>query len=166
MKLLYVEDDSDVRETIIDSLHEVTQDILIADDGVQALKILSENKDIDAILSDINMPNMNGLEMIIEIRRRGFETPVVFLSGFVDRSNLLNALRAGALDFLEKPIDIPVLCRIVSRALKIGKKLKELDLELGVSNTNSEADKYAKARKKIEMMKYEATSMIEESKKK
>lgn len=166
MKLLYVEDDKDVRETIVESLRDVTQNILIADDGVQALKVLSENKDIDAILSDINMPNMSGLEMLIEIRRRGLETPVVFLSGFVDRANLLNALRAGALDFLEKPIDIPVLCRIVSRALLIGIKLKELDSKLGINSTNSEADKYAKARKEIEMMKYEVAAMIEESKKK
>jgi CheY-like chemotaxis protein len=166
MKLLYVEDDIDVRETIVTSLNDVTQNILTADDGIQALKILSEQSDIDAILSDINMPNLNGLEMLIEIRRRGLETPVVFLSGIVDRANLLKALRVGALDFLEKPIDIPVLCRTVKRALQIGIKLKQLDSQFGVKNVNSETDKYAKARKEIEMMKYESATLIEESKKK
>lgn len=163
MKLLYVEDDLEVRETIVASLEEVTTKILLADDGLQALKLLSENADIDAVLSDINMPNMSGLEMLIEIRRRGLETPVVFLSGVFDRANLLKALRAGALDFLEKPIDIPVLCQAVRRALQIGNKIKELNSQLGIENSNSETNKYAKARKEIEIMKYESEIMKYES---
>lgn len=126
--LLIVEDDEDVRETLVDSLYEMNARIIIAENGLKGLEQIETFRP-DAILSDINMPKMNGLEMLRNIRQKGFDTPVVMLSAFGDRANTVEALRLGAMDFLDKPCNIDSLVSVLEKALSLGAKIKNFEIE-------------------------------------
>ncbi len=70
------------------------------------------------IVSDIRMPGMDGLEMQVKLRASGNKTPIIFITGHGDVPMAVQALRAGAMDFIEKPFDEEVLLDSVRRALK------------------------------------------------
>jgi YesN/AraC family two-component response regulator len=124
--LLVVEDDFEVRETITSSLFDVTATIMTADNGKDGFeKILQFNP--QAVLTDISMPMMTGLEMIREVRQAGKETPIIVLSGFGDRNNTTEALRLGAMDFLHKPFDIDELNLVVNMALALGVQMNSFE---------------------------------------
>lgn len=125
--LVIVEDDPEVRETITGSLLDVRATIITAENGKQGFEKVLQFKP-QAVLTDISMPIMNGLEMIREIRKSGIETPIVVLSGFGDRNNTTEALRLGAMDFLHKPFDIDELNKVVNLALALGLQMDEFQL--------------------------------------
>lgn len=125
-KLLIVEDDNDVAEAIIDSLELPDVEIIRAKNGLEALEILKAQA-ISAVLSDLNMPKMSGLELLEQIRRLGYITPFVILTAFTDKSNIVSSLRFGCFDFLEKPFDLTKLTIILKRALTFGYSLLTLN---------------------------------------
>jgi len=124
--LLVVEDDADVRDVIVSSLTDFEANIIEKENGRQgyetALKIRP-----DAILTDINMPLMTGLEMIKELRAAGYSNPIVILSAFGDRENTVQALRLGAHDFITKPFEYQHLNDVVGAALKLGAQVSEFE---------------------------------------
>ena len=71
------------------------------------------------LLADLKMPHMNGLELQEELRKRGIALPVVLLSAHGDVATTRAALKNGALDFLEKPVDDAVLVDVLSNAIRI-----------------------------------------------
>lgn len=124
-KLLIVEDDQDVAEAILDTLELPGVEILVARNGVEALERL-KTEPISAVLSDLNMPKMSGLELLEKLRAQGMITPFVILTAFTDKSNIVSSLRFGCFDFLEKPFDLTKLASIVDRALTFGHALLQL----------------------------------------
>ncbi|MDX2274616.1 MAG: response regulator FixJ [Hyphomonadaceae bacterium] len=72
------------------------------------------------ILSDVRMPHMSGLEMVAELKRRGVVHPVVMLTGHADVALAVEAMKAGVMDFLEKPFEEQQLLRAVRSALAVG----------------------------------------------
>jgi two-component system response regulator FixJ len=70
------------------------------------------------IVSDVRMPGMSGLDLLAELRRRDSRIPVILLTGHGDVRMAVEALKAGAFDFLEKPTEIDELCRAIRSATK------------------------------------------------
>jgi CheY-like chemotaxis protein len=70
LKLLFVEDEDDLLSIISEALEKLSADFFTASNGVEALEILEQNQDIDIVITDINMPYMNGLEMIKKNKRK------------------------------------------------------------------------------------------------
>jgi YesN/AraC family two-component response regulator len=101
----------------------------MASDGRQALEIVNRQQ-VTAIVSDINMPKMDGLQLLKEIRNLGLDTPFVFVSAYGDKENYLEALRLGATDFIEKPFDNTELLRSVKDAINLGRALESIENEL------------------------------------
>jgi FixJ family two-component response regulator len=159
--LLVVEDDADVRDTIVSSLTEIDAEIIEKENGKHGLEAALKYKPA-AILTDINMPFMTGLEMMLQLRIAGYELPIVILSAFGDRTNTVNALRLGAFDFLTKPFDYYHLNQVVSDALKMGIKLQEFE-EKWIAHLKSDPtlEKEHRAllekKKEIEKMKFTST---------
>jgi FixJ family two-component response regulator len=77
------------------------------------------------LVSDVRMPRMNGLDLQQELNRRGWSLPVIFLSGFADVPMAVEAMRAGAHDFLQKPFKDDELIRRVQTALSEGNRQRE-----------------------------------------
>ncbi len=93
-----------------------------ASNGKEALE-LTTKQTFDAILTDINMPIMNGIEFLKSLRANGNETPVVILTGHYDKELVIQALRLGAFEFLDKPWSEENLADVIGRALELGAEL-------------------------------------------
>lgn len=153
--LLIVEDDPQLRELICESLEMVEARIVTAFDGQDALeKSLLFSKDLVAVLSDIKMPRMSGIEFLRKLREQHIDVPFVVFSAYGDKLSVIEALRYGAMDFLDKPVDIKHLRSVILRALDLGIKMRELD-----QATDQSTDKKITSAKKIlEMIRYDVHS--------
>ena len=115
-RMLVVEDDPDTRALLERLLTRAGFDVLLAEDGVDALLKLGRNP-VDLILSDINMPNLDGLKLLEIVNQQGGDTPVLFLSAEQAPEIEMHALEMGAADFVRKPIQKDILLHRVRRAL-------------------------------------------------
>lgn len=135
-RVLLVDDEVDLLDILKMDMDSLGCEALTANNGQEALNIMKKVKDgalwINAVLSDINMPIMNGLIFLKELRALGLETPFVFFSGYGDKEKTIEALRLGALDFLEKPYDPHVLRSAIKKACDLGIKMKKIEDELDV----------------------------------
>ena len=107
MKILIVEDDKNIREGVADFLSEFGYNTIEASDGREALAKFDE-QDISLVILDIQMPYINGLEVIKEIRKRS-KLPVLMLTAFSDEEYKIDAYTNMADGYLEKPFSLPVL---------------------------------------------------------
>lgn len=122
-RLLIVEDDSDIRELLKHFLKEFVDEIVEAEDGAAALAHVKANE-FDTILSDIEMPQINGLKFLAYVRSLGQMTPFVVLTAHGDHSRALEALSLGAFDFITKDSKRKVVIESVCAALKFGREMK------------------------------------------
>src|SRR5437879_10881375 len=104
----------------------------VADSAAAALgRIVAE--DYDAIVTDIKMPGMDGLELLAEIRTRWPDTPTLMITGHGEHDLVVDALRAGAYDFIQKPIDRDYFVASLRRAIEmhqLSSRVKEQQLAL------------------------------------
>jgi DNA-binding NtrC family response regulator len=118
-KLLIVDDEKDIHEILEVMLTDVVTEIEHAFDGKEALeKIIAGN--FHTVLSDINMPKLNGLDLLKEVRTQGHHVPFVILTAFGDKEKAVEALKLGAFDFLDKPWEEENLKDVVGRSLELG----------------------------------------------
>ncbi len=102
-KILVIDDEKSVRENIAAYLEDSDFAVLQAENGRKGVEVYEQEKP-DVILVDIDMPEMNGLEVIVEIRKVSDETPIIIVSGAGDVKYTIEASRLGAWDFVMKPI--------------------------------------------------------------
>jgi type II secretory ATPase GspE/PulE/Tfp pilus assembly ATPase PilB-like protein/DNA-binding response OmpR family regulator len=116
-RILLVEDDEDTQKLITHFLENASYDVTLAADGIDALMRLGQ-QDFDLILSDINMPNLDGFKLIEIIHQKGFGTPLIFLTGSTNEQDEVLGFELGAVDYMKKPIKKDVLLIRVKKALK------------------------------------------------
>ena len=106
MKILIVEDDKNIREGVADFLSEFGYNTIEAPDGREALAKFEE-QDISLVILDIQIPYINGLEVLKEIRKQS-KLPVLMLTAFSDEEYKIDAYTSLAEGYLEKPFSLPV----------------------------------------------------------
>ncbi len=116
--LLIVDDEPLLLKRIRLNLEEYASNIYTAADGMEALDVLSR-EEIHCVVCDINMPRMNGVEVIKALRARNNEVPFIFYTGHGSHDLMMEAAKYGAFDFLNKP-GFDGLEEVVSRGLKEG----------------------------------------------
>lgn len=122
LTLLYVEDDTALREQFVRILSSKFKEVYEASDGVEALQKY-EKFSPDMILIDINIPKMDGLEVVELVRKNDTHTPVVVLSAYSDQVKLLKAIKLGLSEYLIKPVPHKKLLSLFeSMALRYEKK--------------------------------------------
>lgn len=133
-KILVVEDDKISRRIIREILSRSGYEVFEAEDGAQGLETFKANKP-DLVLTDYQMPVMNGLRVLSEIRNLQPAVPVIMLTGFGDIALIIKSIQLGAFDFLEKPINTPQLKEVVASALNsvISSKKHDQVLTEGIS---------------------------------
>jgi len=113
--ILILEDDVDMQQLLRLILDEAGYRTSVADDGVEALMELGRTR-FDLILSDINMPFLDGLKLFELKNKKGIDTPVVFLTA--DSESEQQCLALGAADYIQKPLRKNVLLLRIERALQ------------------------------------------------
>ncbi len=115
--ILLIDDDQEYCRAMQKLFERRGYEISLAADGQEALEAISE-KVFDLILSDLRMPNLDGIELMEEIKRRKIDVPVIFLTGFGEVESYMDLMNMGAFDYLNKPIDLKELLRVVETALE------------------------------------------------
>ncbi len=106
MKVLIVDDSQIMRKIITGVLKKLkVNDILEAVNGQEAVTKVSENDDIGLVLMDWNMPMMNGLDAVKQIRAGGSKVPIVMCTTEAEKERVLEAVKAGSNDYLVKPFN-------------------------------------------------------------
>ncbi len=121
-RILVVDDEPDVeplmRQRFRRQLREGTYELLFASDGEDALEKLRQHPDIDVVVTDINMPRMDGLTLLERIGEVNPLVKVVIVSAYGDMNNIRTAMNRGAYDFLVKPLDLKDLDATLAKTLK------------------------------------------------
>ena len=147
-KILVVDDEPDlehlVRQRMRREIRSGQYSFMFAQNGVEALEVLSEEQDIDMVLTDINMPRMDGLTLLEQIPKVDPNIRSVIVSAYGDMKNIRTAMNRGAFDFITKPIDFEDMKVTIQRtlhhlelwrdALESRDKLVALQNELSVAN--------------------------------
>jgi len=105
LKVLFVEDEEDLLKIISDALIKLEANFLTATNGLEALAILKEDQEIDAVVTDINMPHMNGLDMIKKMNEEGMDIPIIVMSAHTETEYIKKAKDYGVDEYLLKPFD-------------------------------------------------------------
>lgn len=103
IKVLYVEDDEIARENGIEYLENFFEQIYESSDAITALQ-LYEKYQPDIIITDIQMPKLNGLEFVKRIRQKDKKTQIIVITAFCDKDYLLSAIELGLVKYLVKPV--------------------------------------------------------------
>jgi two-component system response regulator AtoC len=115
--VLVVEDDDDTRAALADALSDLGHAIEAHADGASALERLAAAQ-FDVVLTDVRMPGMDGLELCRRLSGERPSVPVLVMTAFGDTDSALGALRAGASDFLTKPLSLERLADALERVLR------------------------------------------------
>jgi two-component system response regulator HydG len=115
-RILVVDDEATARNGLAKLLQQEGYEVDMAADGVEALASVSDNAP-GLIISDLKMPNMDGMELLKQLHERGIEVPTIVATAFGEVSTAVAAMRAGAEDYLTKPIDFDALLLLVERTL-------------------------------------------------
>ena len=146
IKILVVEDSKVERNILIDSLKTFCPTVLEASNGRIAYEVYLENKDIDIILSDINMPEMSGVEFLKLIRKDDKTLPFLFLSAGTNLDEILQVINLNITSFLLKPIDKEFLFEKINSLCE--KKFYEKELK----KKNDEVKNYYEAVDKVSLI--------------
>jgi two-component system response regulator MprA len=135
VKILVVDDERAVRESLRRALVLEGYEIELADDGVAALAALEDGDDPDAMILDVLMPGVDGLEVTRQVRRGGSRLPILMLTARVEVGDRVAGLDAGADDYVTKPFALEELLARVRALLRRAQeddseKLVFADLEL------------------------------------
>ena len=113
--ILIIDDEKDNTEIIKDILEDVNYSTMLARSAAEAKVVLAASH-FDLILMDVWMPGQDGISLLSEWHSEGFDTPVVMMSGHAEPSDIVKAMKLGAVDFLKKPLHdfLPILRNIMT----------------------------------------------------
>ena len=126
--ILIIDDELELGEIILEILSPHYPTVEFQSSADIALEQVKKN-DYDLILTDVNMPNLQGPELIRFTRAAGKLTPVLFVTAYADKDMVLTALRLGASDVIEKPFDPDNLIKSIDRTFEIERRRTQLILD-------------------------------------
>lgn len=115
-KILVVEDDSDIQELLLNFLKEAGYDVTVANDGVEALSVFTDNQ-FDLILLDIMLPKIDGFG-VCELIRKQSQIPIIMLTALSGEEEQIRGLDLQVDDYITKPFSMPVLVRKIAAVLR------------------------------------------------
>jgi adenylate cyclase len=128
-RILVVDDEPDLEALVLQKfrrqLRDGTISFLFAHDGVEALAALKTNADVDLVVTDINMPRMDGLSLLQKLQEGDDSVSAIVVSAYGDMANIRTAMNRGAFDFVTKPIDFVDLETTISKTIRHIEFLKD-----------------------------------------
>jgi len=151
IKILIVDDELSMREFLSILLEREGYDVSVAGNAEEALRLL-ELSPFDLVLSDVNMPGLNGIELLSRIRKRSPETGVLMITAFSAAEQAVEAMKLGAYDYIAKPFKIEEIKQLVINALeKQGLKRENSILKKDVEERDSFCGIIGKSQKMREL---------------
>ena len=135
MKIIVIDDEKNIVNIVSDFLRNVGYEVIGALSGEEAIDKIIEDNNIDLILLDIRMPDMDGYEVLREIREIS-DAPVIFLTALSESYNEAKGLNLGAVDYITKPFNYTVLLARVKAALRIREMDSAREVSIGDLNIN------------------------------
>jgi two-component system nitrogen regulation response regulator NtrX len=134
--ILVIDDEKSIRNTLSEILAAEDHEVLAAEDGPTGLELYGNNK-LDVVLCDIKMQEMDGMEVLEKMLEQPKDVPVIMISGHGDIEIAVEAIKKGAFDFLEKPLDLNRLLITIRNALERSDLITETRvLKRKISKTN------------------------------
>ena len=128
--ILFVDDEPDLEVLVLQKFRRQIRDgevtIMFARDGIEALASLEQNPHVDMVVSDINMPRMDGLSLLAKLQEAEDKKSTIIVSAYGDMSNIRTAMNRGAFDFLTKPIDFADLEATIGKTIRHIEMLREV----------------------------------------
>jgi len=129
-RILVVDDEADLEGLVLQKFRHQIRDgvvtFVFARDGVEALAVLETDHGIDLVVSDINMPRMDGLTLLEKLQGRQDKISTVIVSAYGDMANIRTAMNRGAVDFVMKPIDFLDFETTIAKTLRHVEFLREV----------------------------------------
>ncbi len=129
IKILVADDEADletlIRQKFRQKIREQLYEFVFAENGREALEKIHSHNDIDIVLSDINMPEMDGLTLLSKIGEFHPLLKTVMVSAYGDMENIRSAMNSGAFDFITKPINFDDLERTIEKTIKQVEQIKD-----------------------------------------
>ena len=120
--ILVVDDEPDLERLVLQNFRRQIRDgavtFVFAHDGIEALQSIEQHPDVDMVMSDINMPGMDGLALLQKLQEADDKKSTVIVSAYGDMSNIRTAMNRGAFDFLTKPIDFADLELTIDKTIR------------------------------------------------
>jgi two-component system nitrogen regulation response regulator NtrX len=116
--VLVVDDEKNIRETLKDVLEDEGYKILLAEDGQEALEILKRDS-VDVMLLDLWLPKVGGMKVLEKVKKQFGEIEIVIISGHGTIDTAVRATKTGAFDFIEKPLSLERVLKVIDHAIKI-----------------------------------------------
>ena len=123
-KALIVDDEPDIRELLDITLSRMDIETQLAEDIGQAKEFLTQSS-FDLCLSDMKLPDGNGIDFVRHISQEYPQLPVAMITAHGNMESAIEALKAGAFDFVSKPVDLKILRNLVSSALELKSKASD-----------------------------------------
>lgn len=117
--ILLVDDDAELLKALTKVLEKADYEVLPLPDATTAMELIhSTKKKFDLVITDVSMPDMKGMEFLAAIKKTFPQLPVIIITAFGDWGQYMDALREGAFEYLNKPIEKSELLAAVRRALR------------------------------------------------
>ena len=127
--ILFVDDEPDLEALVLQKfrrqIREGTVSFVFARDGIEALASIEAHPHVDMVVSDINMPRMDGLSLLAKLQEADDKKSTIIVSAYGDMSNIRTAMNRGAFDFLTKPIDFGDLEMTIDKTIRHVEVLRE-----------------------------------------
>ncbi|OGK08493.1 MAG: hypothetical protein A2Y63_04220 [Candidatus Riflebacteria bacterium RBG_13_59_9] len=124
-RILVVDDEEIIRDVIASKIQKsLAYDVVQASNGVTALRSIEEAAP-DLIITDIKMPEMDGIELLGEIRKRHLNVPVIILTGYGTLEDAMSAIRLGAKSFIKKPFDINQIISLIENIFAVHQEIAD-----------------------------------------
>lgn len=128
-KILVVDDETDlellIKQKFRRQIREKQYEFIFAHDGVEALEVLAQEPDTDMVLTDINMPGMDGLTLLIKLHENNPMLKAVIVSAYGDMDNIRTAMNRGAFDFVTKPVNFEDLELTMQKTMEYVMQLRK-----------------------------------------
>lgn len=135
--VLAVDDEQNIRRLIRNEFSLEGYDVTTAKNGEEGLALI-QNKSFDAILLDIKLPKMNGIEVLRKIKKISSATEVIMITGYGDVQSAVDSLKLGARDYVTKPFKLDDLLAIVQKAVSESKASRLQPRELGAEHPSEQ----------------------------
>src|SRR6202162_6449685 len=127
--ILVVDDEPDLEALVLQKFRKQIRDgavtFMFAHDGIDALQSIADHPDVDMVVSDINMPRMDGLSLLQKLQEAEDKKSPIIVSAYGDMSNIRTAMNRGAFDFLTKPIDFSDLEMTIDKTIRHVEMMRE-----------------------------------------